>query len=207
MALAARMLRNGQSSFLIARNVSVRYASRSLLCTTLSTAWLSRTGPGHTAESLNKFAATPIAVGVSLAVSQAAQNRNALHRRRIATPIAVAISGVIGYALLFVFSFKHRSRARSSSPASSRFSVPPPFPTSPFHASRPPCVPARRASDRRRRIFSRPKRHGDLPRFWWLLRHPRRSPSISLPRVFRQRPCSGTTPPSSGRLHSDDSTS
>ena len=62
--------------------------------------WLSRTGPGHTSESLNKFAATREAVGVSLAVSQAL--KTATLRRRIAAPIAVAISGVIAYVLLYV---------------------------------------------------------------------------------------------------------
>jgi hypothetical protein len=62
--------------------------------------WLTRTGPGHTSESLNKFAATREAVGVSLAVSQALKTTTL--RRRIAAPIAVAASGVIAYVLLYI---------------------------------------------------------------------------------------------------------
>ncbi|MGN6368172.1 MAG: hypothetical protein ACTHN5_07935 [Phycisphaerae bacterium] len=62
--------------------------------------WLARTGPGHTSDVLNKFATTRAAIGVSLAVSQALKTTTL--RRRIATPIAVAASGVIAYLLLYV---------------------------------------------------------------------------------------------------------
>jgi hypothetical protein len=62
--------------------------------------WLTRSGPGHTTEVLSKFAATRAALGVSLAVSQALKTTTM--RRRIASPLAIAGSGLIAYILLYV---------------------------------------------------------------------------------------------------------